>query len=175
MSTGAGYSCQRSPCFSNDGYLGRALRSSQCQETNEVSVTTMCALSESIQQNFRTNDETVTGWSHPTFTTIPCYWYRFCWPIPYQKGNLHKPVNIKSCVCLFVCCRTQSIHLDLCSEIATSCMMAALTRFGAKRGLPAKIQMDNGSNFLGASRELAQCYNLLASAEFHDAATRLHS
>ena len=99
----------------------------------------------------------------------------FAGPFLTRRGNPHKPVKIKSYVCLFVCFSTQSIHLELCSETTTSCMMAALTRFVARRGLPAKIQTDNGSNFLGASRELAQCYNLLASSEFQDAASRLHS
>jgi len=62
-STCAGYSCQRSPCrsFSDDGYLGRALPSSRCQETCQVSVPAMYTLSEGILQNFCTNDGTVTG------------------------------------------------------------------------------------------------------------------
>ena len=99
----------------------------------------------------------------------------FAGPFLTRRGNPRKPVKIKSYACLFVCFSTRSIHLELCSEMTTSCMMAALTRFVARRGLPAKIQTDNGSNFLGASRELAQCYNLLASSEFQDAASRLHS
>ena len=50
-----------------------------------------------------------------------------------------------------------------------------MTRLVARQGLSAKIQTGNGSNFLGESRELAQCYNLHTSGEFQDAASHLHS
>ena len=70
----------------------------------------------------------------------------FAGPLITRRENPRKPVKFKSYACLFVCSSTRSIHLELCSEMTTKCTMEALTRFVARRGLPAKIQTDNGSN-----------------------------
>ena len=92
-----------------------------------------------------------------------------------KRGNPRKSTRIKSYVCLFVCLYTCSVHLELCSDLSTSSFMAALTRFVAWRGLPHSIYSDNGTNFIRAYRELADCYNLLNPKVFQKVVSHLAS
>ncbi len=46
-----------------------------------------------------------------------------------------------------------------------------MKRFIARRGLPLLIWSDNGTNFVGAARELKELYNLLSTRVFQDSVT----
>jgi hypothetical protein len=61
---------------------------------------------------------------------------------------------IKAYICIFVCCKTKAIHIELVGDLSTANFIAALKRFIARRGKPVNIFCDNGSNFIGASNEL---------------------
>ncbi len=70
----------------------------------------------------------------------------FAGPFHIKKGHTHKPVLVKSYSCLFVCLTTKAVHLELCAELSMPEFMAALQRFTARRGSPADIFSDNGTN-----------------------------
>lgn len=78
----------------------------------------------------------------------------FAGPLYIRKGHTRKPVIIKSYACLFVCLTTRAVHLELCSELSTPEFLAALKRFTARRGTPAHIYSDHGTNFQGAHKEI---------------------
>lgn len=59
-------------------------------------------------------------------------------------------------VCIFVCLATKAVHLEVVENQSASAFIAALIRFTSIRGVPSVIYSDNGRNFVGASRELAQ-------------------
>ncbi|XP_048004785.1 uncharacterized protein LOC125240764 isoform X1 [Leguminivora glycinivorella] len=61
---------------------------------------------------------------------------------------------IKAYICIFVCCKTKAIHIELVGDLSTANFIAALKRFIARRGKPLDIFCDNGSNFVGAANEL---------------------
>ncbi|XP_036146036.1 uncharacterized protein LOC118646691 [Monomorium pharaonis] len=67
----------------------------------------------------------------------------------------------KAFVCLFVCFATKALHLELVSDLTSEAFIAALRRFSARRGKPARIYSDNGTNFVGANRELKELAQLL--------------
>lgn len=67
----------------------------------------------------------------------------------------------KAFVCLFVCFTTKAIHLELVSNLTTVAFIAALRRFSARRGKPTHIYSDNGTNFVGANRELKELSQFL--------------
>ena len=49
---------------------------------------------------------------------------------------------------------TKTVHVELVSNLTSETFVAALKRFIARRGLIDHLYSDNGSNFVGANREL---------------------
>lgn len=58
---------------------------------------------------------------------------------------------------------TKAVHLELVSDLTSSAFIAALRRMAARRGAPAHIYSDNGTNFHGANNILqAEHFNLMS-------------
>ena len=55
---------------------------------------------------------------------------------------------------LFTCLNTSAVHLELAVDCSTMEFLQVLRRFFAIRGQPAKIMSDNGTQFVGAEKEL---------------------
>lgn len=53
-------------------------------------------------------------------------------------------------ICIFVCMSTRAVHIEVVHDLTTPAYIAALHRFSARRGLPAHVYCDQGSNFGGA-------------------------
>lgn len=62
---------------------------------------------------------------------------------------------------IFKCLTTRAIHLDLLNSLDTDAFLLALRRFIARRGKPAEIISDQGTNFKGADRELQTAFKEL--------------
>ena len=73
--------------------------------------------------------------------------------------------SITTFLALFVCFSTKAVHLELVSSASTAVCIAALRRFVSRRGLPNVVYSDNGTNFIGAERELEELQNVLNSSE----------
>ncbi|XP_043264252.1 uncharacterized protein LOC122404380, partial [Colletes gigas] len=67
----------------------------------------------------------------------------------------------KAYIAVFVCFATRAIHIELVHDYTTSAFLAALERFIARRGIPSCIRSDNGTNFVGADRELRKHFNMV--------------
>ncbi|XP_058814579.1 uncharacterized protein LOC131678438 [Topomyia yanbarensis] len=83
--------------------------------------------------------------------------------------------TVKRWVALFTCLTIRAVHLEVVSSLSTDSCKKAIRRFIARRGAPQEIYSDNGTNFLGASRELAAeitRINSTFSSTFTDAHTR---
>ncbi|CAH2088129.1 unnamed protein product [Euphydryas editha] len=81
------------------------------------------------------------------------------------KGRGHH--SYKGYICLFVCMSTRALHLEVVSDMSTQAFLAAFRRFVARRGHCAKLFSDNGTTFVGASRELEQLTHCQASIAKH--------
>lgn len=82
------------------------------------------------------------------------------------KDRMGRGCKTSKCyVAVFVCFSTKAIHLELVSNLSTEAFLASLKRFIARRGKPTKLFSDNGSNFIGADRELKQLVERLKSDE----------
>ena len=55
---------------------------------------------------------------------------------------------------LFTCLTIRAVHLEIVSSMDTSSCVAGIERFIARRGMPSVIWSDNGTNFVGADKEL---------------------
>lgn len=72
--------------------------------------------------------------------------------IRMSKGRGNK--SYKGYICLFVCMVTKAIHLEAVGDLSSEGFIAGFKRFVARRGLVSDIWSDNGTNFVGASKEL---------------------
>lgn len=80
------------------------------------------------------------------------------------KANQGRGIKTtKGYVAVFVCLSTKSVHLELVSNLSTQSFLAAFRRFCSRRGTPANLYSDNGTNFLGASRLLKKEYKEIIS------------
>ena len=66
--------------------------------------------------------------------------------------------TVKKWVCLFTCLSVRAVHLKLVDILDTASYLDAVHRFIARRGQPKTFISDNGTNFVGAARELMECF-----------------
>lgn len=63
---------------------------------------------------------------------------------------------------------TKAVHLEVVSDMTTDAFLNAFKRFISRRGKPADVFSDNGTNFIGAHRELEELRNLFSQEEHKD-------
>ena len=95
-------------------------------------------------------------------------------PVLIKYGYVRKPTIVKAYICVFVSLSVKAVHLELVTDLTTdafiACLrrfIACLRRFIARRGLPTLIWSDNGTNFVGASRQLSDVYKFLETQANH--------
>lgn len=69
-----------------------------------------------------------------------------------SKGRGHKAT--KSWIAVFICFTTKAVHLELVSALTSEAFVAAFHRFTARRGNCSDVYCDNGTNFVGADRDM---------------------
>lgn len=84
----------------------------------------------------------------------------------------HRNPIIKAYIVVYVCLATKAVHLDLVTDLTTDAFIACLRRFCGRRGLPANIYCDNGTNFVGAHKELEDLRKLFLTQRHQDAVAR---
>ena len=57
---------------------------------------------------------------------------------------------------IFVCLNTRAVHLEVAKSLETDDFMLALIRFFNRRGHVKEIRSENGTNFVGAEREIRE-------------------
>jgi hypothetical protein len=80
-----------------------------------------------------------------------------------------KRSHVKCYGVLFTCLASRVVHLEVASSLSTDSYINALRRFIAWRGQVKKIRSDNGTNFLGANRELKNAINDWNESQIHEA------
>jgi len=79
-----------------------------------------------------------------------------------RRGRMHV---LKGYVALFVCFSTKAVHLEMVTSLTAEAFLATLSRFTARRGLCTQLISDNGTNFVGAARELQEIQEFLERAQ----------
>ncbi|XP_075262581.1 uncharacterized protein LOC142354213 [Convolutriloba macropyga] len=67
---------------------------------------------------------------------------------------VHRDAEVKTYICLFTCLVTRAIHLEVAEDLSADKCLTAIRRFVARRGQPRLFLPDNGSNFLGARKQI---------------------
>ncbi|KAG1926140.1 guanine nucleotide-binding protein G(I)/G(S)/G(O) subunit gamma-2 [Pimephales promelas] len=63
---------------------------------------------------------------------------------------------------LFKCLTTRAVHLEVLTSIDSDAFLMALRRFIGRRGKPAELYSDQGTNFRGGERELKEAFSQLS-------------
>uniref|UniRef100_A0A1X7U6L5 Integrase catalytic domain-containing protein n=1 Tax=Amphimedon queenslandica TaxID=400682 RepID=A0A1X7U6L5_AMPQE len=86
----------------------------------------------------------------------PPFWYTgidFAGPM-YTRETLSSESR-KVWTCLFTCCLTRAVHIELVTEIETVTFLCCFQRFTARRGFPYRILSDNAKTFKAANKWLS--------------------
>ena len=57
-------------------------------------------------------------------------------------------------ICLFTCCVSRAVHLELVLDMTSATFIRCIKRFAARRGLPRKFLSDNARTFKSAAKVL---------------------
>lgn len=99
---------------------------------------------------------------------LPEYRVRRSRPFCYTGVDFAGPLYVKrsavsekpkTWLCLYMCCVTRAVHLDLVPDLNASTFMRSFKRFTARRGIPAKMVSDNGKTFKSASKIIRSVFN----------------
>lgn len=96
-------------------------------------------------------------------------------PFYVKYGYVRKPTVVKAYACIFVSLSVKAVHIELVTSLTTEAFIACLRRFVARRGKPVLIMSDNGTNFVGAKRELHELSQFLHSQETNNKISRFCS
>ena len=75
--------------------------------------------------------------------------------------------SVKRYGAIFTCLATRAVHIEKADSMDTSACINLIRRFIARRGQVKCIRSDNGSNMVGAERELRQEIQKLNQAQIH--------
>ena len=85
----------------------------------------------------------------PPFTRVGVDYFG---PIIVKRGRS----NVKRYGALFTCLQIRASHLEMAESLETDAFINVLRRFIARRGQVKVIRSDNGTNFVGAEKEIKE-------------------
>jgi hypothetical protein len=80
-------------------------------------------------------------------------------PFMVKQGR----ARVKRYGCVFTCMTMRAVHLEVLHSLDTDSLINALIRFIARRGCPKHIYCDNGTNLVGAERQLRKSLQAIDS------------
>ena len=92
-----------------------------------------------------------------------------------KRGHTHAHTLVKTYIYVFICMAIKCVHLEVVRDLSSDGCLAALYCFVAHCGCPETLTTDNGTNFIGAQRELKDLYDLLNAPKNRDAVDRAQS
>ncbi|XP_054597204.2 uncharacterized protein [Nothobranchius furzeri] len=108
--------------------------------------------------------------SVPKMSNLPLARLRLFKPAFYSTGvDCFGPMQVKigrrhekRWGIIFKCMTMRAVHLELLSSLDTDAFLMALRRFISRRGTPAELWLDQGTNFRGGERELKEAFSNMA-------------
>ena len=75
---------------------------------------------------------------------------------------------------VFVCMTSKAIHIEVASSLDTDACINAIRRFIARRGQVKQIRSDNGSNLVGAAKEMRKAIDMWNQTKIHEYLLQKH-
>ena len=107
----------------------------------------------------------------PPAPPLPSFRVRESRPFSFTGVNFAGPLYVwdkvsstsrKTWVCLYTCCATRAVHLDLVPDMTAPSFIRSFKRFTSRRGFPVRIISDNAKTFKSAAKMITA---VLESAE----------
>ena len=76
----------------------------------------------------------------------------YCGPWHVKEGRK----EVKKYIALFTCMASRAVHLEVSNSLETDSFINALRPFICRRGPVRQLRSDQGTNFIGAKRELRE-------------------
>jgi len=67
--------------------------------------------------------------------------------------------TVKRCGVIFTCFGSRAVHLELAQSLTVDSYINSIRRFLSRRGSVDSIKSDNGTNLVGAEKELIEAMN----------------
>ncbi|XP_055381380.1 uncharacterized protein LOC129611975 [Condylostylus longicornis] len=80
----------------------------------------------------------------------------YCGPFEIKTHKGKNPRMYKAYIAIFICLTVRAIHIELVTDLSSEGFIAAYRRFSSRRGKCQAIYCDNGTNFVGANKEIAR-------------------
>ena len=93
---------------------------------------------------------------------------------PFLTRQGRRKAKAKRYLCLFTCLNTRAVHLEMAYSLDTDSFINAFIRMTARRGTPTYVVSDNGTNFVGAERELRELLEKFDQDKIINETTRPH-
>ena len=87
--------------------------------------------------------------------------------VKLNKGTRTSQATTKRYGAIFRCLTTRETHIELVGDLTSDKFILALRRFIC-RGYPSRINSDNGTNFVGAQRELGHALKMQNQKRIHN-------
>lgn len=71
-------------------------------------------------------------------------------------------------LCLYTCCSTRAVHLDLVPDLTTTTFLRSFKRFTARRGTPVRVLSDNARTFKAASKFIENTLNSVEAKRYFE-------
>ncbi|XP_037927451.1 uncharacterized protein LOC119661993 [Teleopsis dalmanni] len=101
-------------------------------------------------------------------------------PFSYTGVDLFGPLHVTiGCHCekrwavIFTCLTVRAVHIDIVDSLSTDAFLVSFRSFINRRGTPVRMRSDNGTNFIGAQRELCADKRFLDVNDISEEATQL--
>nr|XP_036227382.1 uncharacterized protein LOC118682524 [Bactrocera oleae] len=96
----------------------------------------------------------------------------YCGPFHVRVGMHRATPTTKTYAAIFVCTASRAVHIDLAEDLSTQAFIDVYDRFISRRGICTTLYSDNGTQFVGAKRQMQEdLRNLVATyAQQHLAA-----
>lgn len=85
----------------------------------------------------------------------------FAGPFSLKVSERRNTAFKKGYIALFLCLTTTAIHLEVAGSLSSDEFVMVFEDFIARRGIPVEFHSDNGTNFIGAKREIDELYDQL--------------
>lgn len=85
-------------------------------------------------------------------------------PFAVKRGR----TTVKRYGVICTCLSVRAVHLEVASSLDTDSFVNALRRFIARRGQVSEVRSDNGTNFVGAERELREAIGKWNQAQINN-------